>query len=137
MPETLEGLEQRRHQLYQQLTALGDFRPGMISVNYRKCGKANCACARADHPGHGPQYLWNTTHQGKSQAQNIRLGPELEKVERELENYRRFLALCRDLVEVNTRICQLRPPGELAEEKELEQLKKKLHKRYNKRRSKR
>jgi len=58
-------------------------------------------------------------------------------VERELENYRRFLALCRDLVEVNTRICQLRPLAELPEEKELEQLKKKLHKRYYKRWSKR
>ena len=137
MPETLEGLEQRRLQLYQQLATLGDFRPGMISVNYRKCGKANCACARAGHLGHGPQYLWNTTQQGKSQAQNLRLGPELEKVERELETYQRFLALCRELVEVNTRICQGRPPGELPEEGELEQLKKKLQRKYSKRRSKR
>jgi len=137
MPETLEGLEQRRQWLYQQLAALGDFRPGMISVNYRKCGRPNCACARAGHPGHGPQYLWNTTRQGKSQAQNLRLGPELEKVERELETYQRFLALCRELVEINTRICQLRRLGELPEEEELEQLKKKLQKKYNKRRSKR
>ena len=137
MPETLEVLEQRRQRLYQELAALGDFRPGMISVNYRKCGKANCACARADHPGHGPQYLWNTTQQRKSQAQNLRLGPELEKVERELENYQQFLSLCRDLVEVNTRICRLRPLGELPEEKELEQLKKKLQKKYSKKWSKR
>lgn len=137
MPDTLEGLEQRRQQLYQQLAALGDFRPGMISVNYRKCGKANCACARAGHPGHGPQYLWNTTQQGKSQAQNLRLGPELEKVERELAAYQRFLALCRDLVAVNSRICQLRPLGEWPAGQELEQLKKKLHKKYNKKRSKR
>jgi uncharacterized protein YbaP (TraB family) len=137
MPETLEGLEQRRQQLYQQLAALDDFRPGMISVNYRKCGKANCACARTGHSGHGPQYLWNTTQQGKSQAQNLRLGPELEKVERELETYQRFLALCRELVEVNSRICQLRPLGELPEEEELERLKKKLQKKYNKRRNRR
>lgn len=137
MPETLEGLEQRRLQLYQQLGALGDFRPGMISVNYRKCGKSNCACAGAGHPGHGPQYLWNTTQQGKSQAQNLRLGPELEKVERELEAYQQFLALCRELVEVNTRICQRRPLGELPEEAELEQLKKKLQRKYSRRRNKR
>jgi uncharacterized protein DUF6788 len=137
MPETLEELEQRRQQMYEQLAAVGDFRPGMISVNYRKCGKTNCACARGGHPGHGPQYLWNTTQQGKSQAQNLRLGPELEKVERELASYQRFLALCRDLVAVNSRICQLRPLGEGPGEKELEQLKKKLHKKYNKKRSKR
>jgi hypothetical protein len=137
MPETLDELEQRRRQLYQHLATLGDFRPGMISVNYRKCGKANCACARAGHRGHGPQYLWNTTQQGKSQAQNLRLGPELEKVERELEVYQQFLALCRELVEVNTRICQQRPPGELPEEAELAELKKKLHKKYARKRSKR
>ena len=137
MPDTLEGLEQHRQQLYEQLSAVGDFRPGMISVNYRKCGKANCACARAGHPGHGPQYLWNTTQQGKSQAQNLRLGPELEKAERELASYQRFLALCRELVVVNSRICQLRPLGEGPGGSELEQLKKKLHKKYNKKRSKR
>lgn len=136
MPETLHELEQRRQQLYDQLGALGDFRPGMISVNYRKCGKANCACAQAGHRGHGPQYLWNTTYQGKSQAQNLRLGPELEKVERELAVYQQFLGLCRELVEVNTRICQLRPVRELAGEGELEQLKKKLQKKYARKRSK-
>jgi hypothetical protein len=81
--------------------------------------------------------LWNTTQQGKSQAQNLRLGPELEKAERELASYQRFLALCRELVVVNSRICQLRPLGEGPGESELEQLKKKLHKKYNKKRSKR
>ena len=137
MPETLEGLDQRRQQLYQQLELLGDFRPGMISVNYRKCGKGNCACAEPDHPGHGPQYLWNTTQNGKSRAQSVRLGPELEKVSQELENYARFVALCHDLVEVNERICQLRPVPEVEEERELEQLKKKLQKKYSGRSSRR
>jgi hypothetical protein len=54
MPETLEALELERTKLYQQLQAVGDFRPGIISVNFRKCGKKNCACARKGHPGHGP-----------------------------------------------------------------------------------
>ena len=137
MPETLEGLEQRRQQLYQQLESLGDFRPGMISVNYRKCGKPNCVCAEPDHPGHGPQYLWNTTQNGKSRAQSVRLGLELEKVSEELENYGRFLALCHDLVEVNERICLLRPVAEVEEDRELEQLKKKLQKKSSRRSSKR
>ena len=54
MPETLEALELERTKLYQQLQALGDFRPGIVSVNFRKCGKKNCACARKGHAGHGP-----------------------------------------------------------------------------------
>ena len=51
MNETLDALENRRKQLLQQLGTLGDFRPGMISVNYRKCGKKNCTCAQPGHRG--------------------------------------------------------------------------------------
>ena len=50
---SLQALEDKRKQLWAQLEALGDFRRGGISVNYRKCGKANCHCARPGHPGHG------------------------------------------------------------------------------------
>ena len=57
MADTMEELEQRRTTLYQQMQALGDFRPGTISVNFRKCGKKGCACTQPGHPGHGPQYL--------------------------------------------------------------------------------
>jgi len=41
-----------------QLAAVGDFRRGSVSKNYRKCGKPNCVCAQPDHPGHGPRFLW-------------------------------------------------------------------------------
>jgi hypothetical protein len=132
--DTLEQLEQQRASLYQQMQALGDFRPGTISVNLRKCGKKGCACAQPGHPGHGPQYLWNTTSGGRSRAQNLRLGPELEKAHRELENHQAFLRLCRELVEVNEKICRLRPVPQIKDEKELEALKKKLQKQFSPRR---
>ena len=133
MPGTLEALEARRDKLSQQLRDLGDFRRGTISINFRRCGKANCACARADHPGHGPQYLWHATIAGKSCARNLRLGPELQKVSQEVENYRRFVAWSQELVEVNERICEHRPVQEIKDEQELEQLKKKLQKQFAKR----
>lgn len=131
MQETLEALELQRTQLYQRLQAVGDFRPGIISVNFRKCGRKNCACARKGHPGHGPQYLWNTTQRGESRAQNLHLGAELEKVRKELENHRIFLRLCQQLVEVNEKICRLRPVQPVQDEKELEALKKKLQKQFS------
>ena len=131
MPESLAVLEERRQRLYQQLAAIGDFRPGMISVNYRKCGKGNCACAQAGHAGHGPQYLWNTTQQGRSRAQNLRLGPELEKVEQEVANYRRFVELCNELVQVNEQLCRTRPVAAVTDEDELAQLKKTLQRKYS------
>ncbi len=130
MVDTLETLEERRTALLDRLQGLGDFRPGTISVNFRKCGRKNCACARPGHDGHGPQYLWNTTSGGSSRAQNLRLGPELEKARKELENHEVFVRLCRELVEVNEKICRLRPVSEIRDEKELEALKKKLQKQF-------
>jgi hypothetical protein len=132
MPESLAVLEERRQKLYQQLAVIGDFRPGMISVNYRKCGRKNCRCAQPGQAGHGPQYLWNTTQQGKSRAQNLRLGPELEKVEQEVANYRRFVEVCGELVQLNEQICRLRPVPEIKDERELSQLKKTLQRKYKK-----
>ena len=55
---SLPELEAERGRLYAQLSTVGDFRRGSVSENYRKCGKPNCACAAADHPGHGPRFLW-------------------------------------------------------------------------------
>jgi hypothetical protein len=131
MGKTLEGLEARRSRLFKQLESIGDFRRGLISVNYRKCGKKNCQCARRGHPGHGPQYLWNATINGQSQAQNLRLGPEVEKVEKEIANYRLFVGLCEQLVQVSEKICRRRPTREVADEKELEELKKNLQRRLS------
>ena len=98
----LADMERKLESLYKQLQETGDFRRGIISVNYRKCGKKNCACAQEGHPGHGPQYLWNTTIKGKSYAKSIKLGPEMEKYLEEIANHQRFLKLCDEIVEFAT-----------------------------------
>lgn len=126
MAETIESLEKKREHLYRQLQETGDFRRGIISVIYRKCGKKNCACAREGHPGHGPQHLWNTTIKGKSYAKNVKLGPEMQKYLEEIENHRRYVKLSEEIVVVNERICDLRPVSEVKDDQELAELKKKL-----------
>ena len=126
MEETIESLERQREHLYRQLQEVGDFRRGIISVIYRKCGKKNCACAKEGHPGHGPVHLWNTTIKGKSYARSVKLGPELQKYLDEIENHRKFVKLCEEIVLVNERICDLRPVTEVKDEQELTELKKKL-----------
>ena len=131
MADILENLENRRSELYQQMMALGDFRPGTISVNYRKCGKSKCVCSQPGHAGHGPQYLWNTTSGGKSRAQSLQLGSQLEKARMELERHKIFLGLCKELVEVNEKICRLRPVVPIKDEKELDALKKKLQRHFS------
>jgi len=125
MAEPIADLERKKDILYGKLKSLGDFRRGSISVNYRKCGKPNCACARQGHPGHRPQYLWTTTIKGKSYAKSIKLGPEMQKYQEEIARYQSFLKLCDDILQINERICDARPVAEMPD-KELAQLKKKL-----------
>jgi len=126
MDEMIESLEKKREDLYRDLQKTGDFRRGIISVVYRKCGKKNCACAKEGHPGHGPVHLWNTTIKGKSYAKSIKLGHELQKYLDEIANHRKFVELCKEIVVVNERICDLRPVPEVKDDQEMTELKKKL-----------
>jgi len=122
----LEELEAERRRLYEDLSQIGDFQRGTIAENYRRCGKLNCCCGEADHPGHGPQYLLMTKVEGRSRAQNLRAGAELDKTRREVENQRRFRDLVQQIVAVNERICAGRPIEYSAAEIERARLKKKL-----------
>ena len=126
MTESFKRLESKRRNLYKRIEKIGDFRRGTISVNYRKCGKKNCICAKPEHPGHGPQYLWNTTIKAKSYAKNLKLGPELKKYMEEIANYQHFLRLCDEIVQINEKICDLRPVAEIEDKNEAEELKNKL-----------
>jgi hypothetical protein len=106
---TLSELEAERDRLYAQLSAVGDFRRGSVSENYRKCGKPNCACARPDHPGHGPRMLWTRSGgRGKTVGRQL-AAEEVEKVRAELARYAEFTEISRRIAEVNERICEARP----------------------------
>lgn len=112
---SLPELEDQRSELYAQLADTGDFRRGSVSENYRRCGKANCACAAADHPGHGPRLLWTRTPAGgKTTGRQLSAG-EVDKVRRELAAYQDFARLSAAIVAVNEAICEARalsPPAE-------------------------
>ena len=105
---SLPELEQQRAQLYAQLAATGDLRPGSINATYRKCGKPNCACARPGHPGHGPRWLWTRWAGGRTRSRQL-AAAEVDKVRAELANYQEFTALAGQIVEVNEAICEARP----------------------------
>src|ERR1700758_1413159 len=106
---SLPELEAERDRLYAQLAAVGDFRRGSVSENYRKCGKPNCACAQPDHPGHGPRFLWTRTARGqKTRGRQLAAG-EVARVRRGLGRYAEFAPLSEQIVEVNEKICEARP----------------------------
>lgn len=111
--EPLADLEEQRARLYEQLAATGDFRRGSINVTYRRCGKPNCACAQEGHPGHGPRYLLTRSEGGKTRSRQLK-GAEVERVRQEVANYREFLAISEQIVEVSEAICQARPAAAAA-----------------------
>jgi Family of unknown function (DUF6788) len=106
---SLPELEAERDRLYAQLSMAGDFRRGSVSENYRKCGKPTCACAAADHPGHGPRLLWTRSAGSRRTVGRQLAAAEVDKVRREIARYAEFTAAVEQIVEVNERICEARP----------------------------
>jgi hypothetical protein len=106
--QPLDELERQRAELYAQLAGTGDFRPGSINETWRRCGKPNCACAQPGHPGHGPRYLWTRSADGRTRTRQL-AAAELDKVRREIVNYRQFVAVTEQIVQVNEAICEARP----------------------------
>ena len=114
MSEQLAGrdlawLERRRAELFGLMAQAGDFRRGALNAVWRKCGKANCACAQPGHRGHGPQ--WNLTRRigGKTVNVHLKPGPELEKTRAEVTEHQRFAALVEEVSQVSEAICAARP----------------------------
>ena len=117
MSDPTVKLETDRVALLQRLASTGDMRRGSITEVYRSCGKPTCACAAPDHPGHGPYYAFTTKVEGKTKTLQLRPGPLLSKIEREVETYRDFRATCGRLVDVNEALCEARPIEGAATEK--------------------
>jgi hypothetical protein len=105
----LSELEAERDRLYAQLAAVGDFRRGSVTENWRRCGKPGCACAQPGHRGHGPRMLWTRSGgRGKTAGRQL-AADEVEKVRAEVARHAEFAEISRRIVEVNERICEARP----------------------------
>lgn len=70
---------------------------------------------------------------GKSYAKNLKLGSELQKYVEEIANHRKFVQLCDELVELNEKVCDVRPIPAIEGKEEQEELKKKLEQHFRKR----
>jgi len=115
MANLISKLEAERSALLHDLATTGDMRRGSLTECYRNCGKPTCACAAPDHPGHGPYYAFTRKVNGTTKTQQLRPGPLLTKIDREVETYRAFRAACEQLLALNAVICDARlvePVGE-------------------------
>lgn len=112
MPKSLSELEQQRSLMAAQLSQLGDLRPGSVTGIVRRCGKPTCHCAQPDDPGHGPTLRLTYKVQGKTISEALPTPASVRKAEREIAEFRKFQELSRSFLEVNERICRLRPVQE-------------------------
>jgi len=134
MPESIASLEAQRSRLLSELAQIGDMRHGSITEVYRRCGKPSCWCRRSNQPGHGPFYAFTAKVNGKTQTLQLRPGPLLSKLQKEVQAYRDFRERCEQIVALSEQISQARPVEGGGEG---EELKKKSYRMSRKRRGRR
>jgi hypothetical protein len=84
-------------------------RSGSITTTSGRCGNPGCHCHQPDDPGHGPSYRLTRKVNGKSVTETFSTPTTLRKAQQEVEEFHRFRQLSHDLLEVNEKICKLRP----------------------------
>ena len=109
MPDSLTDLEVRRVSIQSQFAQLADMRAGSITGTGGRCGNSNCHCHRAGDPGHGPYYRLTRKVKGKTVTETFSSSAALAKAQREVAEYHRFRELSGQLLEINEKICGLRP----------------------------
>jgi hypothetical protein len=109
MPDPLPALVDDRSTLLRQIAELGDFQPGSITSATRRCGSPACHCAKPNDPGHGPHFQLTQKVDGKTVTQNLPSPAAVRKAESEIAEFRRFQTLTGELIDVNRKICRLRP----------------------------
>ena len=112
MPESLAALEQQRNSLLQQVSELGDFRPGSITGTGGRCGNHNCHCHRAQDPGHDPHPRLTYKVNGKTVTESFSSPAARRKAEAEIAAFRQYQEWNRSFVAVNEEICRVRPVAE-------------------------
>jgi hypothetical protein len=114
MPDSLADLEHRRAAIVQQISQLGDLRPGSITATSGRCGKPSCHCHQPGQPVHGPTLRLTYKSDGKTVSESLPDNAAARKAEREIAEFRDFQRLSHEFVEVNSTICRLRPVEEEA-----------------------
>ena len=109
MSTPLATLEQQRSGLLQQISELGDFRPGSITGTGGRCGSPTCHCHGVNDPGHAPHPRLTYKSEGKTVTESFPNPAAQRKAEAEIATFRQYQELSRSFVAVNEKICQARP----------------------------
>jgi hypothetical protein len=125
MPDSLSVLEAERRSILQQISELGDFRPGSITAAQGRCGNPHCHCHQPGEAGHGPTLRLTYKARGKTVTESFSSPEAQGKAEREIAEFRKYQQLSRAFIELNDKICRQRPIPEEAERQEQEKKRRK------------
>ena len=100
-------LQRQIEKVKRDLAALGDLRPGSLSIQYNVCGSPGCKC-KADPPvKHGPYYQVSYTRKGKSSTKFVKK-EDLPEVRKQLKNYERMKLLMEKWIDLAMELSILR-----------------------------
>lgn len=112
MPDSLTALEAQRRDLVSEFGTLGDLRRGSITGTGGRCGSPGCHCHRDGDPGHDHHSRLTYKTQGKTVTHSLGSPAAERKAEQEIAEFRRYQQVSRAFLEINEKICQLRPVEE-------------------------
>lgn len=90
-----------------ELLAIGDIRPGSLSLQYNVCGTAGCRCKATPALKHGPYYQLSYTRKGKGGSKFVKKD-DVPTVRKQLKNYARMKLLMDRWIDLATELSTLR-----------------------------
>jgi len=98
---------------------LGDMRRGSVVEQYLRCGKSPCCCKRPGTQAMGRTLPSPARWPERPRPRQLRAGPVLEKVRREVHAFHHFRELSERLIQINEEICEHRRVEEQVVKKNL------------------
>ena len=104
----MEELLKRIDQIKDEISQLGEMRPGSLSEQYNVCGNPSCRCKDKENPQkHGPYYQLSYTWKRKSTSEFVRR-EDVDMVRKQLATYRHFNELKDEWIECCIKLGKMR-----------------------------
>jgi hypothetical protein len=91
-----------------KIVALGEPRPGALSMQFNVCGNPNCACKDKKNPKrHGPYHQLSYTRGGRSRTEFVKK-EDLVAIKKQLRDYAALMRLKDEWVDCSLELSKLR-----------------------------
>ncbi|WDE96822.1 hypothetical protein PQO03_16330 [Lentisphaera profundi] len=107
MSKTDQEIKARIERIKQEISELGELRPGSISQQYNVCGNPSCKCKdKQDPQKHGPYHKLSYRRKGKGYTQFIKEA-DLHNVSEQIHNYKKLKQLTGEWIDLSLELLAL------------------------------